>query len=65
MAGTLRQEWMTEELEAELKQVAQDGQLTCEQVQAFAAKHAIEIKLMKPFVDLIGLEMANCRGLCA
>ena len=59
------QYWMTEELEAELKMIARDGVITCEQVQAFAQRHAIEITKMKPFVDCIGLQVANCRGLCA
>jgi hypothetical protein len=65
MAGISRQEWMTEELEAELMLIAQDGRLSCEQVQAFAAQHGIEITKMKPFVDCIGLQISNCRGLCA
>ena len=65
MTDNLRQPWMTQALEAELKRIAQDGSLTCQQVQAFAAKHAIEITKMKPFVDCIGLRVANCRGLCA
>jgi hypothetical protein len=65
MTGISRQEWMTEKLETELKIIARDGCLTCEQVQAFAAKHAIEITSMKPFVDSIGLRVSNCRGLCA
>ncbi len=65
MIDMQRQPWMTEELEAELKLIAQDGCLTCEQVQAFAAKHDIEITKMKPFVDCIGLRVSNCRGLCA
>ena len=64
MTNNLRQPWMTQKLEAELKLIAQDGCLTCEQVQAFAEKHAIEITKMKPFVDCIGLRVANCRGLC-
>jgi hypothetical protein len=65
MTETLRQPWMTAELEAELKLIAHDGCLSCEQVQAFAAQHAIEIANMKPFVDCIGLQVSSCRGLCA
>jgi len=65
MSETARQAWMTKELEAELKLIARDGCLTCEQVQSFAAQHAIEITKMKPFVDCIGLQVSNCRGLCA
>ena len=65
MTNMQRQPWMTEELGAELKMIACDGCLTCEQVQAFAAKHAIEITKMKPFVDCMGLRVANCRGLCS
>jgi hypothetical protein len=64
MTGISRQDWMTEKLEAELKMIARDGCLTCEQVQSFAAQHALEIKKMKPFVDVIGLRVSNCRGLC-
>jgi len=65
MTGISRQAWMTQELEAELKLIAQDGCLSCEQIQSFAAKHDIEITKMKPFVDCIGLQVSNCRGLCA
>ena len=65
MTDTLREAWMTEELEAALRSIAQDGSITCEQAQAFAEDHNIEITQMKPFVDCIGLQVSNCRGLCA
>jgi hypothetical protein len=65
MSNTLREAWMTETLEAELKRIARDGCLSCEQIQAFAAQHALDIAQMKPFVDCIGLQVTNCRGLCA
>ena len=65
MTDTQRQVWMTQELEAELKLIAENGAVTCEQVQAFAAKHTIEITNMKPFVDCIGLQVSGCGGLCA
>ena len=32
MTGISRQAWMTQELEAELKLIAQDGCLSCEQI---------------------------------
>jgi len=64
MSNTLREAWMTEALEAELKRIALDGCLSCEQIQCFAAKHSIDITKMKPFVDCIGLQVSNCRGLC-
>jgi hypothetical protein len=65
MSETVREAWMTEALEAELKRIARDGCLSCEQIQAFASKHTINITKMKPFVDCIGLQVSNCRGLCA
>lgn len=65
MAEEQRASWMTAALEAELRAIASGGMLTCEQIQEFAAKHAIEITKMKPFVDAIGLNVSGCRGLCA
>lgn len=65
MCTPLREAWMTEALEVELKRIARDGCLSCEQIQAFAAKHDIDIAKMKPFVDCIGLQVLHCRGLCA
>lgn len=65
MADTQRQEWMTEELEKELRAMAAGGLVTCEQVQEFAARNNIEITKMKPFVDAAGLKVSGCRGLCA
>jgi hypothetical protein len=65
MSETVREAWMTGALEAELKRIARDGCVSCEQIQAFAAKHTIEITKIKPFVDCIGLQVSNCRGLCA
>lgn len=64
MTKTVREAWMTEAREAELKRIALDGCLSCEQIQGFAAKHSIDITKMKPFVDCIGLQVSNCRGLC-
>jgi hypothetical protein len=65
MSNTLREAWMTEALEVELKRIALDGCVSCEQIQAFAAQYAIEIAKMRPFVECIGLQVSNCRGLCA
>jgi len=59
-----REPWMTPALEAELKALAADGMLTCLQIQEFAGKHTIETARMKPFVDLIGLQVNGCTGLC-
>ncbi len=65
MSDHARLEWMTPELEAELKSIARDGCITCEQAQAFAAKHDIPITALKPFADRLGLAVSGCRGLCA
>ncbi len=59
-----RQPWMNTMLEAELKAIAENGVVSCTQVQEFAAKHNLDIKKMKPFVDIIGLKVANCQKLC-
>ena len=60
-----RAPWMTEALEAKLKELAIGRVLTCTQIQEFAKEHNIEITKMKPFVDLIGLEVTGCQKLCS
>jgi len=60
-----RASWMTEGLELKLKELAAGRVLTCTQIQAFAKAHDIEITKMKPFVDLIGLEITGCQKFCS
>ena len=57
--------WMTPELQQKLRDCAPDNTITCDQVQQFARDNNIEITRMKPLVDLVGIEVKNCRGLCA
>ncbi|MCP4624205.1 MAG: hypothetical protein GY850_11815 [bacterium] len=59
-----REAWMTAELEAELKEIAANGTISCSQVQQFAAEHTLEITKMKPFVDIIGLKVSGCQKVC-
>ena len=56
---------MSAELEAELKATAENDALSCTQIQAFAAKHSLDITKMKTFVDSIGLKVTGCQKLCA
>ncbi len=60
-----RAPWMTETLELKLKSLAAGQVLTCTQIQEFAKEHDIEVTKMKPFVDLIGLEVTGCQKLCS
>ncbi len=60
-----REPWMTEGLESKLKDLATEGILTCTQIQEFAKNNNIEVTKMKPFVDLIGLDVADCQKFCS
>ncbi len=65
MKQQARAPWMTEGLESKLKELATDRVLTCTQIQEFAKDHDIEVKKMKPFIDLIGLDVTGCQKLCS
>jgi hypothetical protein len=65
MNNAKREPWMSAELEAELKATAENDTLSCTQIQAFAAKHSLDITKMKTFVDIIGLKVTGCQKLCA
>ncbi len=64
MNDVKRQPWMNTRLESELKAIAENGAVSCAQVQEFAAKNNLDIKQMKPFVDIIGLKVTGCQKLC-
>lgn len=55
---------MTAELEKQLRSLGAGDVLTCEQVQQFAAENSIAITKMKPFVDLLGMQVTGCSLLC-
>jgi UV DNA damage repair endonuclease len=59
-----REEWMTQELEEKIKQIAQNNNLSCTEIQQFAKEHGLEITKMKSFLDVIGLKPVNCQALC-
>ena len=55
-----REDWMTEELEKELRMLAVDGRVSCAQAQNFAEKHNIPLSKMRPFLDVLLAETAGC-----
>ena len=59
-----REAWMTQELEDKIKQIAQNKNLSCTEIQQFAKENGLEITRMKSFLDAIGLKPVNCQGLC-
>ena len=64
MNNAKREPWMSTQLEAELKAIAEDGAVSCAQIQEFVAKHSLDITKMKTFVDIIGLKVTGCQKLC-
>ena len=63
-AAAEREEWMSTELEQELKALAVNGKVACAQAQQFAAKHGIPLKNIRTFLDVLKLKVSNCQLGC-
>lgn len=59
-----REAWMTPALEGKLKTLAQEGRISCSQVQKFAQDNGIELHRMKSFVDVAGVKVVACQLGC-
>ncbi len=59
-----REDWMTPELEAKIKKLAQDGKISCYQAQKFAEENKVQMNHMKAFLDVVGLKVQNCQLGC-
>jgi len=59
-----REDWMTPELEAKIKDLAKEGKISCYQAQKFAEEHKVQMNKMKAFLDVVGLKVQNCQLGC-
>ncbi len=62
--NTKREDWMTPELEAKLKEIAKEGKISCAQAQQFAGDNSIPINKMRSFMDVLGFKVKNCQLGC-
>ncbi len=60
-SATEREEWVTAEIEEDLKQVAKNGELPCAQAMAFARNHQIPLNKMKYLTDLFKIKLISCQ----
>lgn len=60
----VREDWMTDELIAKIKNAAKDGMISCAAAQQFARDNGIVMNKMKSFVDVVGLKVHNCQLGC-
>ena len=59
-----REDWMTPELEEELKGLSKDGKIKCFQAQQFAKENSIPMNQMKSCLDVLELKVSNCQLGC-
>lgn len=59
-----REEWVTSEIENNLKQAAKGGELTCYQAMEFAQNQKIPLKKMKYLTDLFKIKLKSCQLGC-
>lgn len=63
-AAAEREEWMSAELGQELTALAVNGRVACAQAQQFAAQHAIPLKNIRKFLDVLQLKVSTCQLGC-
>ena len=59
-----REDWMTEELEKQLRDLAADGKVNCVEAQKFANDNNIPLSRMKSFLDVLQFKVGNCQLGC-
>jgi len=59
-----REEWMTKELEEQLRDLAADGKVNCAEAQKFAKDNNIPLDRMKSFLDVLQFKVGNCQLGC-
>lgn len=62
--GRKREEWMTAELEEELKKYVENGKISCAAAHEFCKKEKLEMKKMKPLLDALGIKLKDCQLGC-
>lgn len=56
-----REDWVTQEIEDSLKQVAKNGELACIQAMEFARNKNIPLNKMKYLTDLFKIKLKSCQ----
>ncbi len=59
-----REDWMTKELEKQLRDMATDGKVTCAETQKFAKDNNIPLSRMKSFLDVLQFKVGSCQLGC-
>jgi hypothetical protein len=59
-----REDWMTKELEKQLRDMATDGKVTCAEAQKFAKDNNIPLSRMKSFLDVLQFKVGSCQLGC-
>jgi len=62
--ATEREEWVTPEIEKDLKEAAKGGELACAQAMDFARSHNIPLKKMKYLTDFFKVRLKSCQLNC-
>ena len=56
-----REDWVTPEIENNLKQAAKNGELACSQAMEFARSNNIPLIKMKYLTDLFKIKLKSCQ----
>ncbi len=59
-----REDWMTEDLEKQLRDLAKNGKVSCAEAQKFANDNNIPFKKMRSFLDVLQFKVGNCQLGC-
>lgn len=60
----VKEPWMTEELQDQLKKLVPDGKMTCVHAHRFAHDQSIELGNMKRLLDACGIRLKECQLGC-
>ena len=58
------EDWMTEELEKQLRDLATNGKVNCAEAQKFAKDNNIPLNKMKSFLDVLQFKVGSCQLGC-
>ena len=59
-----REDWMTEALEQQLRNLAADGKVNCAEAQKFAEDNNIPLSKMRSFLDVLQFKVGKCQLGC-
>ena len=63
-ANAKEEDWMTEELKTQLRELAVNDKVNCAQAQKFAKENNIPLNKMKSFLDVLQFKVGNCQLGC-